>query len=115
MHSIIIASGIAIGKQAAPQRKMFDQIVSEFKPLLLILQLHALPHSRVWVRCALVGWWGGQEGVLCSQLCESLCGALKHVAFIINAIHCAKLAYALTALLLAWTKSHGIHSQVMCT
>ncbi len=39
-------------------RTMFDQIVSEFKPLLLILPFHALLHSRVWVRCALAGRLG---------------------------------------------------------
>jgi hypothetical protein len=43
---------------------MFDQIDSEFKPLLLILQFHALSHSCVWVNCALVGQWRREEGVL---------------------------------------------------
>jgi serine/threonine protein kinase len=37
------------------QRRVFDQIVSEFKPLLLLLQFNALPHSCVWIRCAMVG------------------------------------------------------------
>jgi hypothetical protein len=46
----------AISKQAVAYRKLFDQIVSEFKPLLLLLPLHALPHSCVWIRCAVVGW-----------------------------------------------------------
>jgi hypothetical protein len=34
--------------------------------LLLLLQFHTLPHSCVWIRCAVVGWQGGEEGVLCS-------------------------------------------------
>jgi hypothetical protein len=35
---------------------VLDHIVSEFKPLLLLLQFLALPHSCVWIRCAVVAW-----------------------------------------------------------
>jgi hypothetical protein len=47
MHGIIVAASIAISKQASSYRKVFDQIVREFKPLLRILQFHAYLHRFV--------------------------------------------------------------------
>jgi hypothetical protein len=46
-QSCISSSRHAISKQATAYNKVFDQIVSEFKPSLLLLQFHTL----VWRDC----------------------------------------------------------------